>query len=61
MLKHCLSIARRMEPFLKNTYGKGLKRKLWLLGKLLVEKLFFRYNIEPIKKNGYVIEAYFLE
>lgn len=59
--KLCLSIARRMEPFLKNTYGKGLKRKLWLLGKLLVEKLFFRYNIGPIKKNGYVIEAYFLE
>ena len=40
-----------------NTYGKGMARKLWNIGDYILRTFYVKYNIIPIKRNGYIVLA----
>jgi hypothetical protein len=45
----------------KNTYGKGMHRKLWNLGNILIDEIYAKFNIFPIKYKGYITYCYYVE
>ena len=45
-------------PLLTNTYGRGMKKKMYKLGKYLIDNLYGEFNLFPVKHQKYIRFAY---
>ena len=50
--KTFVGLLNKIEPLFINTYGKGMAKKLWYLGKYIVEHIYHRFNLNIIKHHG---------
>ena len=51
-------LRRRLVPLLKNPYGRIGANRMYKLGKYVVENIYGKFNVYPIKHEKYVCFAY---
>ena len=54
-----VDLLKKIVPLLKNTYGKGMAKKMYRLGKYVIDNIFGEFNIAPIKHKKYIRFAYY--